>query len=607
MNERILSGRYVLNEVIGTGGMAVVYRAWDRVELREVAVKVLRSEYSSDDEFIRRFNNEARAASQMSHPNIVGMYDVGQDGDSRYIVMEYVKGRTLKDVIRQSGRLKPQRAVQMTLRILAAVDHAHKSHIVHRDIKPQNILVDGEGTVKVADFGIARATNSNTQTYTDSNNVLGSVHYFSPEQASGQVADEKSDLYSVGVVLYEMVTGQVPFDGETAVSVALKHVQEPPKSARLMEPSVSKGLDEVILKSLDKEASRRYQTAADMAGDLKRAIKSPKGGFVTTQPESASRAERRKKRQQATKKFRKYAIAIAILAVIGLVAYYGWMLYSNLFAKVRVPNLVMLDMETAVGDLNALGLKTVPQQQHSDEIGRGIIMAQYPEAGTAVWPGSNVQLTVSEGKEKLMMPKLLELTRSEAVHLIEQNDLVLGEVKLVISQSPPGTVVDQSPAVNEWVKPGDMVSLTISGESAPMPELTGYTLDEAKSFLISAGFALGKVIEQDSPETQGTVIAQSIQPEVQSLLSTPVDLTISRVTVQLYRAATSINIAVPKEGADVHCTIEELAGERTVYQQSLSAGDHTIKLTLESQEPGAHTVRVYINKELAAEKDLIFE
>jgi len=607
MNERILSGRYVLNEIIGTGGMAVVYRAWDRVELREVAVKVLRSEYSSDEEFIRRFNNEARAAAQMSHPNIVGMYDVGQDGDSRYIVMEYVKGRTLKDVIRQSGRLKPQRAVQMTLRILAAVDHAHKSHIVHRDIKPQNILVDGEGTVKVADFGIARATNSSTQTYTDSNNVLGSVHYFSPEQASGQVADEKSDLYSVGVVLYEMVTGQVPFDGETAISVALKHVQEPPRSARLLEPSVSKGLDEVILKALDKESSRRYQTAADMAGDLKRAIKSPRGGFVTTQPESASRAERRKKRQQTAKKFRKYAIAAAILVAVGLIAYYGWMLYSNLFAKVRVPNLVMLDMETAVDNLNALGLKTVPQQQHSDEIGRGIIMAQYPEAGTAVWPGSNVQLTVSEGKEKLMMPKLLELTRSEAVHLIEENDLTLGEVKLVISQSPPGTVVDQSPAVNDWVKPGDVVKLTISGESAPMPELIGYTLDEAKSLLVGAGFAVGRVTEADSDEPEGTVIAQSIQAELPSLLSTTVDLTISRVTVQLYRAATSINIVVPQEGADVHCTIEESAGERTVYQQTLSAGEHTIKLTLESKEPGAHTVRVYINQELAAEKDLIFE
>jgi serine/threonine-protein kinase len=399
----------------------------------------------------------------------------------------------------------------------------------------------------------------------------------------------------------------VPFDGETAVSVALKHVQEPPKSARLLEPTISKGLDEVILKSLDKEASRRYQTAADMAGDLKKAIKSPKGGFVTTQPESAPRAERRKKRQQVAKKFRRYAIFAAVVVLAGLMAYYGWVLYNNLFAKVRVPNLVMLDMESAVNDLNALGLKPVLQRQHSDEISMGIVMAQYPEASSAVWPGSNVQLTVSEGKEKLMMPKLLELNRSEAVQQIVQNDLVLGEVKLEISPAAPGTVVDQSPAVNEWVKPGDLVNLTISGESAPMAELTGYTLEEAKSILVGAGFALGKVTEADSDEKEGTVIAQSIPPEVPSLLSTPVDLTISRVTVVIYRASTSISIVVPAEGADVHCTVEESSGERTVYQQTLDAGEHAIKLTLESQESGAHTVRVYINDELAAEKDLIFE
>jgi len=607
MNERILSGRYVLNEIIGTGGMAVVYRAWDRVELREVAVKVLRSEYNEDEEFIRRFNNEARAAAQMSHPNIVGMYDVGQDGDSRYIVMEYVKGRTLKEVIRQNGRLKPQRAVQMALRILAAVDHAHKCHIVHRDIKPQNILVDAEGTVKVADFGIARAMNSTTQTYTDSNNVMGSVHYFSPEQASGQMADEKSDLYSVGVVLYEMVTGQVPFDGETAVSVALKHVQEPPKSSRLIEPQISKGLDEVILKALDKEASRRYQTAADMAADLKRAIKSPKGGFVNTQPDSASRAERRKKRQQAVKRLRKYAIIAGAAILLGAMVYFGVMLYNSLFARVRVPNLVMLDLESAVADLKELGLTYTIDERHNDEVSMGIVTAQYPEADTAAMPGARVQLTVSLGKEKLMMPKLLELTRSEAVHLIEENDLVLGEVKLVISQSPPGTVVEQSPAVNEWVKPGDLVNLTISGESAPMPELTGYTLSEAKSILVAAGFALGNVVEADSDEPEGTVIDQSIQPEVTALLSTPVNLTISRVTVPVYRATSSINIVVPAEGAKVSCTVEESTGEREVYGETLEGGEHTIKLTLESAEPGAHTVRVYISGELAAEKDLIFE
>ncbi len=543
----------------------------------------------------------------MSHPNIVGMYDVGQDGDARYIVMEYVKGRTLKDVIRQCGRIKPQRAVQMTLRILAAVDHAHKSHIVHRDIKPQNILVDAEGTVKVADFGIARATNASTQTYTDSNNVLGSVHYFSPEQASGQVADEKSDLYSVGVVLYEMVTGQVPFEGETAISVALKHVQEPPTSARALDPSLSKGLDEVILKSLDKEASRRYQSAADMAGDLKRAIRSPRGGFVTTTQESASRAERRRKRRQTARTLRKYFIIAAAVVLAVLLVYYGQMLYHSLFARVRVPDMLMLDLESAVSDLADLELSYTVEKRHHDEIGMGVVIDQYPESGTAMRPGGRVQLTVSLGKEKLMMPKLLELTRSEAVRVIEENDLVLGEVNLHISQAPPGTVIDQSPAVNEWVKPGDVVALSISGESAPMPELIGYMLEEARSVLVGAGFAVGSVYEVDSDEKEGTVIAQSILPEVLSLLSTPVDLTISRVTVPVYRAATSVNIVVPAEGALVHCTIEESSGEREVYSETLPPGDHTIKLTLESGEPGAHTVRVYINQELAAEKDLIFE
>ena len=279
----VLSGRYVVEEVVGTGGMAVVYRAWDRKKRRIVAVKVLRPEFQQDAEFLRRFNREAEAASKVSHENIVNMYDVGADGDTRYIVMEYVDGTTLKEMIRQMGHLSPDAVVRMGIRILAAVDHAHVNGIVHRDIKPQNILVDSQGNVKVADFGIARLKAQQTTRVADVNSsALGSVHYISPEQASGEVADEKSDLYSVGVVLYEMLTGKVPFDGDTAVSVALKHVSEEPRSMREIDPSISKALDEVVLRALRKDPAQRYQTAADMALDLRKALGKPSGGFVKT-------------------------------------------------------------------------------------------------------------------------------------------------------------------------------------------------------------------------------------------------------------------------------------------------------------------------------------
>ena len=220
MKQPPLSGRYELEEIVGTGGMAVVYRAWDLKLDREVAVKVLRTEYLTDQTRSSQFTHEAQATSKMSHPNIVGMYDVGQDGDTRYIVMEYVKGVTLESLIRSSGTIRPQRAVQITLKILQALGHAHKNNIVHRDVKPQNILVDADGRVKVTDFGIARMVGTTTSTI-NGQNILGSVHYFSPEQAQGKVAGPQSDLYSVGVVLYEMVTGRVPFDGDTPMTIAL--------------------------------------------------------------------------------------------------------------------------------------------------------------------------------------------------------------------------------------------------------------------------------------------------------------------------------------------------------------------------------------------------
>ena len=609
MSDRILSGRYVLGDQIGSGGMAVVYLAWDKELGREVAVKILRSEYNEDQDFVRRFNLEAQAASKMSHENIVGIYGVGQEGDTRYIVMEYVRGRTLKEVIRQAGRIKPERAVQITLKILAAVDCAHRSHVVHRDIKPQNILVDVEGNIKVADFGIARATNASTQTYTDGSNVLGSVHYFSPEQASGQVADEKSDLYSVGVVLYEMVTGEVPFDGETPISVALKHVQEPPRSARSLEPTVSKGLDEVILKALDKEAAFRYQSAAEMARDLKKAIRNPRGGFVD-KPDVPSGLRARIKamggRAGLWRKARRWAIILGCLILVTGGLYYGSRLYRYFFVRLDMPNLLQLDLEEAVEYLEELDVQYTLEERHDGQVRYGHILEQYPQPGEPVWPGDRVRLVVSMGVEGLMMPKLLELTRSEAVRVIEENDLVLGDVRLEISGAEPGIVVGQSPTVNQWVKPGDRVDLTVSGESASVPDLYGYTVEEANGLLVASGFVLGQVTEAIDEMDAGLVVDQSVEAGTLALMGESIDVTVSQAMPVTCRAQVTIGVQASEHGVEVVCTLLESTGEREVYRATLEEEQQEITLNLDSFEPGMHTVRLYLDGELVTEKDIEF-
>ncbi len=614
MTERILSNRYVLNEVIGTGGMAVVYRAWDRVQLREVAVKVLRAEYNADDEFVRRFNHEAHAASQMSHPNIVNMYDVGQDGDMRYIVMEYVKGRTLKDLIRQSGQIKPQRAVQMTLRILAAVDHAHTSHIVHRDIKPQNILVDAEGNIKVADFGIARATNGSTMaTLTDGDSVLGSVHYFSPEQASGQTADEKSDLYSVGIVLYEMLTGRVPFDGDTPVAVALKHVQEPPKSARLFAPEVSRGLDEVVMKSLEKDGDKRYLTAADFANDLKRAIRSPKGGFVgelSQAEQQLRRAERREKRRKTLRLVRNYVIVGLCMLVVVLGLIFGRQLYRQMFARIKCPDLELMDLENdAIPQLESVGLSYTIMKQHSD-LKRGTVLDQVPDADTSMWPGERVQLVVSEGKEQLPMPKLVEMTSQDAAQIIEQSDLLLvdADKQLVISDAPVGTVVKQEPMPNEWVKPGDKVKIWVSGEWAPMPDVVNMQMQDGIDQLVASGFQY-TVTERLSPEEPGTILSQSIEANAPALLGfTKVQLEVSYASVSGYSAQKELIVTIPEGGGDVRCTLIEGGQELEQFSAKhySEPGNKRLQLSLEAKTPGTHTIRVYINDVMTVEEQIDF-
>lgn len=601
MKQAPLSGRYELEEIIGTGGMSVVYRAWDLKYDREVAVKVLRSDLMSDENFIRRFNHEAQAVSQMSHPNIVDLFDVGQDGETRYLVMEYVKGVTLKELIRQYGRIRPQRAVQITLSILSAIGHAHENHIVHRDIKPQNILMDVDSGVKVGDFGIARVTDSASGT-SFGTQMMGSVHYFSPEQASGGMADEKSDLYSVGVVLYEMVTGHVPFDGETPVAVAIKHIHEEPRDPSLENPEVSKGLSEVILKALSKKAEDRYQSAEEMAVDLRRALKMPTGGFIRKQPERPKDGKKRAGRLRS-------AILATLCAGCALgVMLFGLQYYNKLKTRVRMPMLEKTEVEDATAQLDALSLRYQLIQIYSEDALSGTVISQQPASGMLLFPGDKVELTVSLGKAAVEVPPLTGLLSSEAAQRLEETTLTPGGIVLQISDEKPGTVIGQFPEAGELVQPFAEVTLYVSGESAPAPELSGKTREEAEGMLAACGMEAGVIQWAFSEQPAGEVIGQTVAPNERTLLGASIGLTISQGEAQGAVCAHAVRVSVQAPSGELICLLDEGSeGSREVYREAVPSGEQEIRLEMADGTQGEHRLTAYLDGQLVLDTTVVFE
>ena len=597
---RVISGRYVVEAVVGTGGMAVVYRAYDKIKKQTVAIKVLRPEYESDEEFVRRFSREAEAASKVSHENIVNMFDVGQDGDLRYIVMEYVDGQTLKEMIRENGRINPDQALRMTIRILAAVDHAHRNGIVHRDIKPQNILVDHQGRVKVADFGIARLKASQT-TQIDSENgasALGSVHYFSPEQARGEVADEKSDLYSVGVCMYEMLTGQVPFDGETSMSVALKHVQEEPKSMRLFQNGISKALDEVVMRALCKDKTRRYQTAAEMAADLRKTITHPRGGFVKypqdEETQERQRETKKKKHPRERRRGRRVGTVLAAVASAIALAVGGWYLFG-VYGRAVVPYMVGQRQSDALEALDQAGLPAAVETAYSEEYDAGVVISQSQTAGARLRAGTSVTLVVSAGSQWFYMGNYVGGTEEEAQAALAGSgakDVTFQYIQN--SQVEVGTVVGQTPEAGYQSKENPVV-ITVSGQSVAMPSLTGLTLDGAVALITAEGLRIGSITEGYSADAPAnTVIAQSVAPGAQALKGTTVDLTVSQAPETMFYPSSRFTVVVPLDGLEVEVKlIAPSGGETEAYEETLPAGTYLIELS--SAEPGVHTVCVYLD------------
>lgn len=543
-----LGGRYQVIERIGGGGMALVYKAQDILLNRYVAIKVLRQQFVNDEEFIRRFRREAQSAASLSHPNVVSVYDVGQEEDIHYIVMEYVEGQNLNEIIKERAPLQVEEAVRIASQIADALDHAHHNQIIHRDIKPHNILIGRNGRVKVTDFGIARAVTS--ATITQAGSVVGSVHYFSPEHAKGVTTGEKSDLYSLGIVLYQMLTGRLPFLGESPISVALKHLQEQFEEPRLVNPMIPQSVENIILKSMRKNPAERYQSAKEMLRDLETSLlperrteskllfdededdadstriipaikpssKAMAGGSKLSRDSQASEESRTPKK--ATGNGKSKAVLWISLTVIVLLAMLGVALYVNKLVtvpEVPVPSVINLSEQEATLKLSEAGIEIgTIDRVYKEGVEEGFVFEQSKPEGIKVRKGSLIDLKVGTAKPLEKMISVAGLTYEDAVEKLVQQGIDESRIKPQeeFSETEAGKVYAQDPEEGTDYDPTTVeVVLTVSKgkESVEMPDLVNRTLEEAEAILKEKGIPIAKdgIKEKPSYEIEaGKVMEQ---------------------------------------------------------------------------------------------------
>lgn len=529
MAERVLSARYELLDLIGSGGMADVYRAHDQLLDRIVAVKILHVQFRNDEEFIGKFHREAQAAAKLSHSNIVNIYDVGIDGDDHYIVMENVRGNTLKSLIKEKGQLSVPDALRIAREIADALAHAHGNHLVHCDIKPHNILLTEAGHAKVADFGIARAVTESTMTY--SGNVIGSVHYFSPEQAKGTLITPKSDVYSLGVVLYEMLTGTLPFNGETPVAIAMKHLQEEPVSPRRIRPDIPPVVEAIVMKAMSKEPDRR-PSSLEMVYALQQAEQSLTGTGMNAPDPYATQVlqpiqeegtyDSEYEYEEADKTTGKKSSVFSKFFVLGLIMVLfvgfgvGAVISFNRFAsteEVSVPDVVGKQMALARQILEDGKLRVNVAETYDASVPPGQVVSQSPESGAKVKEDRLVTIYVSKGGENVDIPDLKGLSKSSATERLQKMSLIVGSVYEKHSDEEPGTVISQDPAPGTKSSRGQAVDITVSRgpktKRVAVPDLTGASMESAKSSLSSKGLRAGSITRSASRQAAGTVISQS--------------------------------------------------------------------------------------------------
>ena len=554
---KMLGNRYEIIEKVGNGGMATVYRAEDKVLKRNVAVKVLKDEFTTDEEFIKRFEIEAQSAARLTHPNIVSIYDVGSEDNLYYIVMELIRGKTLKEIIvEERGPLPWKWSVNVAIQIASALEMAHKNNIIHRDIKPHNIIITEDGIAKVTDFGIAKAVSNST--ITAFGTTIGSVHYFSPEHARGGFTDAKSDLYSLGVVMYEMVTGRVPFDADTPVSVALKHMQEEPEEPIELNPNLPSAVNRIIMKALKKDTTLRYQSATDMLADLRQALKNPNGDFVDDKDYDATAKTQKintdlygnidegNDRQKKGKKDNKFVAFIkkhkVLSAFIGLIILFAISLGGTLAvlnitnpAEVELPEVVGMSKEEAQKTVEDLKLVfEVASEEFNKDVPEGYIISQDPTyiADYHVKEGSTVKVVVSKGQEKTTVPKVVGMKRQEAEEALEEANLKAEIVEETSKTVEEGYVISQDVEAESEAYAGDTIKIHVSTgtgiKQVTVENVVGQSETSARTTLEGQGLKVN-VTYVDATTDNGKVTKQSVTAGTTVDEGTTVTLTVNKV------------------------------------------------------------------------------
>ncbi len=600
MTGTLLGKRYELTEKIDSGGMADIYKALCKKTGSIVAVKVLKECFSDDKEYVDRFKKEAEAVFALDHQNIVRVTDIGYDEDAYYMVMEYVDGSTLKAQIDKRKPLGEKEVVEYALQVCSALSAAHKKGIIHRDIKPHNVLLDKDGNVKLTDFGIAKSVTSREE---NENQVIGSVYYISPEQARGEKADARSDIYSLGIMMYEMITGVLPHTGEKTVSVALKHINEQITPPDELNPGISKSLNNIILKATCKSKKDRYQSAADLKKDLVKSLADPEGA-VTELP-AACRNANVNPEQIKKNMLLKFGMLFLLVALMASLVTAGILIFGNAAKEAFVvPDLVGLNIDSVSKRLGNLTVNTTYEPSESAD--EGVIISQSPEAGSNSAGNASITLTISSGPIGPVMPNLAGMPLEEALALIASMGIELREENIdyeYYQEMPSGIIIIQTPEAGEPVTRDSILSLIVSDQNEQstvmMPDLTNRLADQAVSYLKDNGFGTCFVYEDEYDLPEGTVKVQFPEKGIQTAYTQAVTLSISKYKTRYYAELPITGLSITEKESKVKIVVREMINGQQInlVTKEMNEGIGKIKrsIDIDSISRGKKIVVVYVN------------